>query len=173
MKTKTALSVALLAFVAASLAWMAVKERGSAKATETPAAQALETTPAPATPASEAAAQPRKIIAYYLHGNARCPTCMKIEATTDKAIHGEFESALDEGVLEWKVVNIDEPENNHFVADFQLYTKSVVLVELQGDKQVRWKNLEKIWELVHDEDAFIAYIRDEVKGFLKPPSAPA
>ena len=65
------------------------------------------------------------------------------------------------------MVNTDEDGNRHFVKDFNLETKSVVLVAMQGDRQLRWKNLDKIWDLVHTKDEFKKYISKEVSVFRK------
>ena len=111
-------------------------------------------------------AQTHKIVAYYFHGNVRCVSCKKIEAYTGEAIQSGFAKDLDNGALEWRVVNIDEPENKHFIEDYQLYTKSVILSDMADGKEVRWKNLDKVWKLLGDKDEFIAYIDKEVKGYL-------
>jgi hypothetical protein len=107
-----------------------------------------------------------KVIAYYFHGDFRCATCIKLEALSDEAIKTGFPQELKDGVIEWRVVNVEEKGNEHFIEDYKLYTKSLVLVEMNGDKQGKWKNLEKIWELVKDKNAFIKYVQDEVKMYL-------
>ncbi|SYZ74736.1 Redox-active disulfide protein 2 [Candidatus Zixiibacteriota bacterium] len=108
-----------------------------------------------------------QVIAYYFHGTRRCSNCIKIEKYTHEAIDSAFSDALKDGHLVWRVLNTDEDSNAHFVDDYQLYTKSVVLVDLHHGKQVRWKNLEKVWEHLDDESAFKQYIRDEAALFLK------
>ena len=119
------------------------------------------------TPVSKAdSTQAHKIVAYYFHGNVRCVSCKKIEAYTDEAIHNGFAGQLDGGQLEWRVVNIDEPENKHFIEDYQLYTKSVILSDMVDGKEARWKNLDKVWKLLGDKDAFMAYINEEVGAYL-------
>lgn len=106
------------------------------------------------------------VIAFYFHGNVRCATCKKIETYTDEAIHESFADELRDGALAWKVANVEEPENRHYIQDFQLATRSVVLVEFANGKVVRWKNLDKVWQLVRSQDAFSAYIREETSAFL-------
>ena len=106
------------------------------------------------------------VVAFYFHGNVRCATCRKIEAHTDEAIHSGFAKALESGSLTWSVVNVDEPLNRHFIEDFQLVTRSVVLAEYRDGNVVRWKNLDRVWQLVRNQDAFTAYIRDETSAFL-------
>ena len=108
-----------------------------------------------------------RVVAYYFHGTNRCTTCRKIEAFSREAVETGFAEALKTGKLEWRALNVEEPANRHFVKDYRLYTRSVVLAGFQGDKQLRWKNLEKVWELVGDKPAFTRYIQAEVKSFME------
>lgn len=106
------------------------------------------------------------VVAFYFHGNTRCATCRKIEAYADDAIHQGFAEALDSSALTWRVVNIEEPDNKHFVEDFQLVTRSVVLAEYRDGNLVRWENLDKVWQLVRDKDGFTTYVQSETREFL-------
>ncbi len=107
-----------------------------------------------------------KIIAYYFHGIRRCRTCIKIESTTRSVIQDKFKNEFKNGTLEWQTVNVDREENKHFIKKYNLYTRSVVLVKIKAGKQSDWKNLEKVWQLIHKDDSFKKYIIDEVKTFL-------
>ena len=108
-----------------------------------------------------------KVVVYYLHTTARCPSCLKIEAYTAAEVTGPLSGPLSDGRLEWKVLNVDEPENAHFVDDYQLYTKSVVVSEVKDGKEIRWKRLDKVWDLLGDQQAFMKYVDDEVRAYLK------
>jgi hypothetical protein len=106
-------------------------------------------------------------IVYYFHGNARCATCKTIEAYADEAVHATFAAELEDGTLRWRVVNIDEPEHRHFIQDFQLVTRSVVLAEYRDDEIVRYENLDQVWRLVRDKERFVDYVQSETKAFLE------
>jgi len=106
------------------------------------------------------------VVAMYFHGNARCATCRKIEAYADEAIAQGFVDELESGRLTWRVVNIDESANRHFIEDFQLVTRSVVLVEYRNGKVLRWENLDKVWQLVRSKDKFVSYVEGETREFL-------
>ncbi len=108
-----------------------------------------------------------QLIVYYFHGNQRCANCIKIEAYTKETVDSTFASQLKDSTVVWRLVNTDEDANKHFREDFQLFTKSVVLSDLADGKQIRWKNLDKIWEYLGDKAAFQAYVRDEVASYLK------
>ena len=106
-------------------------------------------------------------VVYYFHGNARCATCKTIEAYADEAVHAAFAGELEDGALKWRVVNIDEPENRHFIQDFQLMTRSVVLAEYRGGEVVRFENLDQVWRLVRDKERFLAYVQASTREFLE------
>jgi len=121
--------------------------------------------PAPVIPLPPASAK-SKVIVYYLHTTVRCANCLRIEAYAASAVTGGFSGPLAEGRLEWKVLNVDEPPNAHYVQDYQLFTKSVVVSEVKDGKEVRWKRLDKVWDLLGDQQAFERYVKDEVKAYL-------
>lgn len=107
------------------------------------------------------------VTAYYFHGIFRCPTCHKLEEYAKEAIESNFKDALASGKLTFKVVNIENKDNEHYVNDYKLYTKSLVLSLTKDGKEVRSRNLDKIWEYVGNKDRYEKYVRDEVAAFLK------
>ncbi|MBI4706501.1 MAG: hypothetical protein HY761_01045 [Candidatus Omnitrophica bacterium] len=111
--------------------------------------------------------QPAKVIAYYFHGTFRCPTCINMEKYSREAIDTNFKEAVDSGRLEFTVVNIEDKGNEHYAGDYQLYTKSLVLSLVKDGKEVKSKNLDKIWEYSRDKKKFIEYVTGEVDGFMK------
>jgi hypothetical protein len=109
----------------------------------------------------------KKVYTYYFYGSMRCPTCFKLEQYSKEAIESNFKSELASGKLEFKAVNAEEKINAHFVNEYQLYTKALVLSLVKDGKELKSKNLNKIWELVGNKDKFIGYIKKEVANFLK------
>jgi hypothetical protein len=108
-----------------------------------------------------------KVIAYYLHGAMRCPTCHKLEQYSKEAIESNFKDALASGKLEFKVVNWEDKGNEHYARDYQLYTKSLILSLVRHAKETKWKNLDKIWEYVGNQQRFSDYVKNEVADLLK------
>jgi len=106
----------------------------------------------------------RKIIVYYFHGNMRCRTCYNLENYAKIVVESDFQDAIKSGKLEWKTVNVETPGNEHFSYDYKLYTKSVIVSTLQDGKEVSWKNLDQIWQLIHNEPEYNEYIKREVKA---------
>ena len=150
----------VLIVAAALVAWAAPGPRA-------PSPMAGEIAP----PASTAVAPPAHVVrVYYFHGDARCVSCRKIEALAGEAVRAAFPGEMKQGKVEWLVVNVDEPPNKHFIQDYKLYTKSLVVVDLVDGTQVRWKNLERIWELLREDEAFRQYVQGEVRSYLEKPS---
>ncbi len=107
------------------------------------------------------------VVAYYFHGTMRCPTCYKLEQYSKEAIEASFKDALASGKLEFKVVNIEDKGNEHYGKDYQLYTKSLVLSLVKDGKEIKWKNMDKIWEYVGNKQKFIDYVKNGVADLLK------
>ncbi|MCM8780002.1 MAG: nitrophenyl compound nitroreductase subunit ArsF family protein [Candidatus Omnitrophica bacterium] len=107
------------------------------------------------------------VIAYYFHGNFRCYTCYIMEQYSKEALEMHFKDALTAGKLEFKAVNVEERGNEHFITDYQLYTKSLILSLVKDGKEIKSKNLTKIWEYAHNKQKFFDYVRQEVNNFLK------
>ena len=107
------------------------------------------------------------VIAYYFHGTFRCPTCHKLEQYSKEAIEANFKNELTSGKIVFKTVNVDEKANEHFVNDYQLYTRSLVISLVRGGKEEKFKNLTKIWEYVGNKQRFYDYVWDEIAAFLK------
>ncbi len=107
-----------------------------------------------------------KVIAYYFHTNTRCSACMKIEAYSKEAIEQGFPDELKKGLLEMRIVNYENPENRHFMKDYKLVSKSLILVNTVDGKQTEWTNLKVVWQLTGRKDAFLNYVRREVRKYL-------
>jgi hypothetical protein len=108
-----------------------------------------------------------KVVAYYFHTTFRCSSCKKIEAYSREAIESGFAKELKEGKLQWCVINVDERTNRHFIQDYQLFSKSLVLVKMKDGKQAEWKNLMKVWQLLGNKEDFLRYVQGEVRSYLE------
>jgi hypothetical protein len=107
------------------------------------------------------------VVAYYLHGTFRCPTCHKLEQYSKEAIKTHFKDVLASGKLEFKVINVEDKGNEHYTKDYQLYTKSLILSLIKDGKETKWINLNKIWEYVGDKERFIDYVKSGVADLLR------
>jgi hypothetical protein len=168
MNAKKIITTALLVFVAASVGYMIARENcvcSVLRQSAPPAPVQPQAVPLSDTGQNEPNQQ---LIVYYFHGDARCATCYKLEQYAKEALDTYFADDLAAGKIQWKTTNVDTPDNEHFVKDYALVTKSVVVSRTVNGRQVGWKNLDQIWQLVSDKDKYLTYIRDSVKEFAAP-----
>ena len=50
---------------------------------------------------------------------------------------------------------------------YQLTSQSLVIVDYRDGRQVRWKNLEKVWTLLGSGKEFLPYVQEGVSSYLK------
>jgi hypothetical protein len=155
MKPKTIITAVLLLFVAISVVALIVKESSDAPEAGT-GGNAVTSEQLP----------DDRLIVYYFHGNVRCPTCNTLEAYSKEAVETLFPDELNSDRVEFQVVNYDESWNEHFLADYDLSFQSLVLVEMKDGKEVRFANLDKIWDLVGDKAAYFEYVRNQIDTYL-------
>ncbi len=121
--------------------------------------------PHPAVSQTEAAKAPsEKFIVYYFMTTMRCPSCHKIENWTHSTVTEKFAEEIKAGKIEWKIVNIDEKANEHFIKEYSIFTKTVIVSKIVDGKEVSWKNLDKVWQLLSNQDNFQKYIESELKA---------
>lgn len=104
---------------------------------------------------------------YYFHGNARCVNCYNMEKWMKELMETSFKNEVDAGKLTFRIINTDEKDNAHFMTDYGLYTKSVVLALVKDGKQVKFENMSKIWDVLRSKDKFSQYIKEGIERYLK------
>lgn len=161
MKSKQILAIILIIFVSGSLAYMVVKEMTAKQTTDKTAGNITQDEEKADVQSGD------RIIVYYFHGDARCETCRKLEAYAKETLDTYFADELDAGKIVWQVVNIEQPQNEHYIGDYKLVTKSVVLSKVRQGKEITWENLDKIWQEVGDKQDYIEYVRDSISKFVE------
>lgn len=150
---KKIITIVLAVFVVASIAKLVLNETQKESAGEaTKAPEQIEGT---------------KTVVYYFHGNVRCTTCNTIESNTNKAIDSGFSKMMASGDMLMRVVNMDDPKNEHYVTDYKLTNSSVVVSQVDDGKEVKWSRLDDAWDLVSDETLFIDYIQKEIRTIME------
>lgn len=170
MKPKNLISLLLFAFVAVSVGFLIAKDWGSDHAALQGDDRTTSATPvATVVEAMDMGGQEVKpdLIAYYFHQTQRCKTCLTIETYAKEALRDGFPDAWKTGRIAWRLVNIELPENEHFVDDYQLASSTLVLVPADPGKADQWRKLERVWELVGDELKFKAYVQAQAMMLLE------
>jgi len=167
MKVKTLFSILLLVFVGISVIVLLGKEAKEPKADS--ANEGTSDVQKGERPdggeSADAEMLDRKLIVYYFHGDVRCPTCLALEAYSKKVVETKYASELQTGEMEFHVVNFDQSWNKHFISDYDLAFGSLLLVNKLGNEE-SFTNLERIWELAHDEPGFFEYVQNSIDSAL-------
>ena len=163
MNAKTVVTEALLMFVAVSVTGMVLKERASEPMAPEPV---LVPEMGPLGAISAPTLPQDGVAALYFHGDTRCPTCRKIEATAEETIATSYAEEMKRGTVTWQDVNYEMPAHRHYLDDFGLAAPTLVLVKTNHGQQVAWRNMDRVWELVGDRVAFSAYVQDGINSYL-------
>lgn len=161
---KIIIRLVLLLFIAGSVGYLFAKEYGwggweAPPIEPVPVATVAKTEAPPLTP--------DRVVAYYFHGNYRCAACTRLEAFAREAMEKGFPAELKDGRLSFEAVNVEESWNRHFIRDYDLVAKSVVIALKSGGKDVRSKNLQEVWKYLGSREKFLAYVQAETKALLE------
>lgn len=92
---------------------------------------------------------------YYFHGAKRCRTCNEIEKRTR-------ETVAEEEDVRFVSVNVELPQNEHFIREFELAGRGVVMA-----KGGEFEKFDRVWTFAHQPEAFRAYLREGIARLKK------
>jgi len=114
------------------------------------------------------AADKESLTVYYFHTTYRCHSCTLLEEYTRDAVMKNFPAELKSGRIKFVSLNVEKDPNRHYVQDYQLSFKSVVIsVRDEKRREKRWENLSKVWVYLRDRDALAKYVVERVRANLK------
>ena len=160
MKAKVIIGKALMTFVLISIGFAAGKEMtlrtmaqngGECQGPTVAGADSLDTTQ-------------DKVIVYYMHATFRCFTCNNIEMMAKEVVENNFTAAQADGKVEWRAVNFQE--HAELARRYGVGTATVVLVKVQGGREVEFKRLDEVWTHVSNPTAFKLYVDQHIQAYL-------
>ncbi len=157
------LTGALLLLVGMAFGAILVKVGQGRNAPEPAKAEvAAPTTTAP----TVAASQQEAVWVYLCHGNTRCPTCLKIEASTKNVLERMFADDIRAGRVIVKEVNYEQPENKDLLTKYEIIAPTVVMVQVKDGREITYRNLMEVWQTVHEPEAFDSLISGNLRELL-------
>ncbi len=126
----------------------------------------------PKTPAGEVLSNQKEhtVVVTYFTSNQRCKTCRKIEKLTHDLIYSAFKDELKNKEIIFQTINFDDPENKHYMKDYNLSFKTVVVSDREKGKEVQWSKYDDVWKLHGNPEQFNVYLTKGIKQYLKPSS---
>jgi len=94
------------------------------------------------------------VTVYYFHSTQRCETCLEIERFAGEILQERFPQELASGQLSWRPVNIDLPENSHFIFDYDLAANALVVVRDGQGARNDWEKLPDVWKEIQNPGQF-------------------
>ncbi len=110
--------------------------------------------------------KPKQLIVYYFHTTYRCQTCNLFESLTKEVLLKEYKNELDNEIINFKSVNIEDEGGQEYIEKYQLLTKSIVLSLRDKEKETAWQNMDAIWTVIGDQEKFKIYIKEGIAAQL-------
>ena len=108
-----------------------------------------------------------RIDVMYFHATMRCQSCLTIEEFTRNSVNSSFEKELKDSSIKLTILDFQDEKNEHFQDDYKFETQTLIISKKIDGKEVKWKNLEKIWDYMNNYEKFRTYVAEEVKQLIK------
>ncbi|WP_298496942.1 nitrophenyl compound nitroreductase subunit ArsF family protein [uncultured Algibacter sp.] len=141
-------SIKFLAILTISLLLMACNDQTKSKA------QSLDTTIS-------------KIEVFDFHSTHRCMTCNAIEANTKYTLDTYFSDELNEEKISFKVLNVDDKENENIAEKFEASGTALILNVIKNGKETKIDLTEFAFMEGNDQEAFSKALKSKIEAQLK------
>lgn len=108
-----------------------------------------------------------RIVVMYFHRTQRCPTCRKMGGYSEEAIQTGFAQRVKEGKVEFHFIDFQDKTNAALTKAYKVSGPSLVVAKVAGGKVAEYKSLKKIWANVGNKAAFVKYVQNNVREYLK------
>ncbi|MDD5014502.1 MAG: nitrophenyl compound nitroreductase subunit ArsF family protein [Atribacterota bacterium] len=109
--------------------------------------------------------KPDKVEVFLFHPTQRCITCITIGKFAGKTVAEFFQPELKGGLIEFREINIDLPENKILAQKFQASGSSLrINVITNGQDNISEDTY--VWRLTQDETQFKSYLKNKLDNLL-------
>jgi len=144
-------TLALLAFVAASVGWALMRAFTASDAGEEPVG-----------------GLPDRTDVLFFHPTARCAACNRMEATAEQLFRENFAEELASGRLTWREVNFEH--HDALAGRYRVVSSTIVIVTVRDGEEATFTRLDDALQRAGDGDAFRTYVRAAVEASLAAPN---
>jgi len=106
-----------------------------------------------------------KIEVVHFHATQQCPSCIAVGKFALQTIQQSFAEEYKSGVIVFKEINVELPENQDIVMKYQARGSSLFINAIRGDKDDIVEDL-AVWRLVNNESQYISYFEGKLKSLL-------
>jgi len=106
-----------------------------------------------------------KLEVYYFHRTARCRSCTTIGKFTKETIEQDFSKQISDGLIDYREINVDLPENKDLAKKFEASGSSLYINRIiDSDDNIELDT--NVWRLLSDEEKFKNYLRNKINSYL-------
>ncbi len=117
--------------------------------------------------AIEAKAGDTQIKVMYFHGPTRCEGCILLESYISESVSLLYPKELKSGDYTFSSLDFLEEQNADFEKLYKIESQTLIISKIEDGKEVKWVELDKIWDYSNNFKKFKKYISVEMKKFLK------
>lgn len=102
---------------------------------------------------------------YYFHKTARCSSCKTIGQYVGETMEQKYEKQIEDGLIDFRVLNIDLPENKEIAKKYQASGSSLFMNRIIDGAD----NIEQdtgVWRYLNDETKFKNYLENKINSSL-------
>ena len=123
------------------------------------------------TDAASAADAPKdRVVVMYFHRTERCPTCLKMGSYTEEAVKTGFAREIKAAKVAFHYIDFPDERNAAYTRAYGIAGPTLIVAKVSGKKVVEYKNLQEMWSLVPDKEAFLGYVQSNVNAYLASPA---
>lgn len=109
-----------------------------------------------------------KVKVLYFHITNRCNTCMSIEMNVRKTVFENFQTQLDNGVIDLYIVNCELPANKVLAEKYNAYGATFAMTTYKDGKELESEDLSNwAFKKAAKQDVFVSELKDKINELLK------
>ncbi|MGI6291136.1 MAG: nitrophenyl compound nitroreductase subunit ArsF family protein [Bacteroidales bacterium] len=109
-----------------------------------------------------------KLQIYYFHATHRCPTCNSIEANIKQVLESNFKNEIEQGIINFTVLNVEDAENKNLAEKFQATGAALHLVDIENGTEKDNDLTKYAFSYSRKQpDVFLKGMNDTINYFLK------
>ena len=107
-----------------------------------------------------------KVLVYFFHGTHRCTGCINAEKATVAVLNDLYKSHLDQGIIKFQSINIEEPQYKELAEKYQVAWNMLLIVPSSDDSK-KTELTEEAFAYGTNPEGLKPYIKTAIDPILK------
>lgn len=112
------------------------------------------------------ASKPNQVEVLDFYGKHRCKACISIEEKTKFTIETHFKEEVEKGLLSFRVINIDEKENDAITEIYGAYGTSLFINVIKDQKETHIDITDFAFKKEANKEAFVEELKSKIQNEL-------